>query len=217
MDQEIRHKLQKFSSWRPWSLPELICGWVLIRCARRQRISQFYRRTLQLKSKIHKEYHLALFFELFGSSARLAYSHADDLESYGSQVLTQIRSLTEEQLRRLTDEFQLMFLPAVYSYDILVMEPSNRQRGKAIIRFASRFIGDKVLEALEITEKAGAQRLYKTFLGSKYTSSVADTILSAWIHGVFTEGGRLPLTAMQRSIKKRRKNNVWSSEVDTRR
>ncbi len=145
----------------------------------------------------------------------MVHHHAGNLKDYRDGILAKIKILTGEQLRQLTYEFETMSLPAAYSYDILVMEPSNRQRDRPIIGFASRFIGNAVLAAIEVTDEAKSQRLCKTWVGSNSTSSMAGMILDAWIHSIFTKGGRWPLTAIQHSIKKRRKNNVWSSlEVD---
>ncbi|KAI9462947.1 hypothetical protein HD554DRAFT_2316226 [Boletus coccyginus] len=188
-----------------WALKEAGVSWYIMKMWSLEEV--LAARTLQVKSPPSAA-QLTTFFELYGPSARAAYSFAHRIQDFESQLQAAIDSLSLDHVTKMVDDLASLRVNAELPHRLFIIHPGET-RSSLIIKFASQHISEKLVAALESKVSSAARVLFEVYNRNAPTKALAGQLLDSVVRGVFTRGGVWPIHRMELSPMKGKVNQHW--------
>ncbi|KAI9461460.1 hypothetical protein HD554DRAFT_2316550 [Boletus coccyginus] len=188
-----------------WALKEAGVSWYIMKMWSLEEV--LVARTLQVKSPPSAA-QLKTFFELYGPSARTAYSFAHRIQYFEYQLQGAISSLSVDHVTKMVDGLASLHVNADLPHRLFIIHPGET-RASLIIKFASQHISEKLVAALERKVSSAAWVLFEVYNRNPPTKALAGQLWDSVVRGVFTQGGVWPIRQMEVSSNKGKVNQHW--------
>ncbi|KAI9464383.1 hypothetical protein HD554DRAFT_1269970 [Boletus coccyginus] len=188
-----------------WALKEAGVSWYIMKMWSLEEV--LAARTLQVKSPPSAAQHKT-FFELYGPSARTAYSFAHCIQYFEYQLQGAIDSLSVDHVTKMVDNLASLHVNADLPHRLFIILPGETW-ASPIIKFASQHISEKLVAALECKVSSAAQVLFEVYNHNPPTKALAGQLWDSVVRGVFTQGGVWPIHQMEVLSNKGKVNQHW--------
>ncbi|KAI9568403.1 hypothetical protein HD554DRAFT_2099941 [Boletus coccyginus] len=118
---------------------------------------------------------LKTFFERYGPSARNAYSFAHRIQDFESQLQAAIDTLSVDITTKMVNDLASLSVNAETPHRLFIIHPGET-RSSLIIKFASQYISEKLVAALECKVSSAAQVLFEVYNCNPPTKALAGQL-----------------------------------------